>query len=45
MDIDKVFKEFLKSRKYDVNFVYGIYHEVMRGQDLYKYLEDYLRGF
>jgi len=45
MDVDKVFREFLRSRNYDVNFVYGIYSEVMRGQDLYKYLEDHLRGF
>ncbi|AXI25707.1 DNA repair exonuclease [Methanofervidicoccus sp. A16] len=45
MDIEEVFREFLKSRNYDVNFVYGIYDEVIRGRDLYKYLEDYFRCF
>ena len=45
MDVEEVFREFLKSRNYDVNFVYGIYDEVIRGRDLYKYLEDHLRGF
>jgi len=44
-DVDEMFKEFLKSRNYDVNFVYGIYNEVIKGGNLYRYLEDYLRGF
>ncbi|HIQ38793.1 MAG TPA: exonuclease SbcCD subunit D, partial [Methanothermococcus okinawensis] len=44
-DVDEVFREFLKSRNYDVNFVYGIYNEVIKGGDLYRYLEDHLRSF
>lgn len=44
-DVDEIFKEFLKSRNYDVDFVYGIYEEVTKGGNLYKYLEDYLRNF
>ncbi|MBW9223791.1 exonuclease SbcCD subunit D [Methanothermococcus sp. SCGC AD-155-E23] len=45
MDVEEVFKEFLRKRNYDVDFVYGIYREVLKGGDLYKYLEDYLRNF
>lgn len=40
-DIDYLFKEFLRKGNYDVNFIYGIYREVLSEDgNLFNYLED-----
>ncbi|MBW9221267.1 DNA repair exonuclease [Methanothermococcus sp. SCGC AD-155-M21] len=42
-DSEYLFKEFLKERNYDVNFIYGIYREaVSEDGNLFNYLRDYL---
>ena len=42
-NIDDLFVEFLKSKNYDVSFVYGIYNEVVNNRDLYNYINDYFK--
>jgi DNA repair exonuclease SbcCD nuclease subunit len=42
-NIDDLFIEFLKSKNYDVSFVYGIYNEVVNNRDLYNYINDYFK--
>jgi hypothetical protein len=42
-NIDDLFIEFLKSKNYDVSFVYGMYNEVVNNGDLYNYINDYFK--
>ncbi len=43
-NIDDLFIEFLKSKNYDVSFVYGLYKEAIDGK-LYNYIIDYFEHF
>ena len=39
---DEIFGEFLKNKKYDVEFVQGLYYEALKEDDgLYEYVKDY----
>ncbi|AEH07534.1 metallophosphoesterase family protein [Methanothermococcus okinawensis] len=42
-NMDELFKEFLKSKNYDIDFVYGIYNEVLNDKDLYSCLDEYFK--
>ncbi|WP_292461056.1 DNA repair exonuclease [Methanothermococcus sp.] len=43
-NIDEIFKEFLKNKNYDIDFVYNIFNKVLEDDDLYAYLLEYFNG-
>ncbi len=43
-NIDEVFKEYLRNKKFDVDFVYELYRKVLNGdEDCLPYVEDYFK--
>jgi len=42
-NVDEIFREFLENKNYDIDFVYGIYNEVLNNRDLCAYLVEHFK--